>query len=113
VADRQRDPERGEIYRLSFEGVSTELRGPHYAVVVSAYPYTRLSTVVVVPFSSQAAARSYHPEGTINGARTRALVEQVRAIARARLGEPVGSLAGTPLMDEIDEQLRFLLGFDA
>ena len=103
-------PERGEVYRLNFRGVEGELRGPHYAVIVSDYPYNRLSTVVVVPFSTHAPPATFHPETTINGTRTRALVEQVRAFSRANLGTPLDSLAGTSLMDEIDEQLRDLLG---
>ncbi len=103
-------PERGDLYRLSFRGAQSELRGPHYAVVVSDQPYNRLSTVVVVPFSSHAPPASFHPEATINGLRACALVEQVRAFSRASLGEPLGSFAGTPLMDEIDEQMRDLLG---
>lgn len=104
--------ERGDVYRISFRGAGHELRGPHYAVVVSDYPYTRLSTVVVVPFSSQARPASYHPEASLDGRPTRALVEQVAAISRDRLGQFVGSLAGTPVMAEIDEQLRYLLGLD-
>lgn len=64
----------------------------------------------MVPFSTHAPPASFHPETTINGTRTRALVEQVRAFSRANLGTALGTLAGTSLMDEIDEQLRDLLG---
>ncbi len=112
MADLTTSPDRGDLHRISFRGASHELRGPHYAVIVSDYPYTRLSTVVVVPFSSQARPASYHPETTIDGKRTRALVEQVAAISRDRLGELIGSLAGTAVMDEIDEQLRYALGLE-
>lgn len=102
-------PQRGDIYRVSLRGEGQELRGPHYVVVVSDDPFNYLSTVVVVPFSSQAQPSFLHPEAVVRGTRTRALVEQVRVLSRQRLREHVGSLAGTTAMDEIDEQLRQLL----
>jgi mRNA interferase MazF len=105
-------PDRGDVYRVTFRGVGHELQGPHYAVVVTDYPYTQLSTVIVVPFSSAAQAATHRPEATIDGRRTRALIEQASAISRNRLGTFVGSLAGTPIMDEIDEQLRAQLGLE-
>jgi mRNA-degrading endonuclease toxin of MazEF toxin-antitoxin module len=40
------------------------------------------------------------------------MVEQVQAIDKARLRDRVGSLAGDPIMDLIDEQLRYLLALD-
>ncbi len=112
MADAAGNPERGDVFRVSFQGSNNELRGPHYAVVVADYPFTLLSTIIIVPFSSHARPASYHPETTINGTRTRALVEQVAAISRDRLREPLGSLAGTAVMDEIDDYLRQALGFE-
>src|SRR5580692_10396817 len=106
MADAPTTPVRGDIYRISFQGANNELRGPHYAVVVADYPFTLLSTIIVVPFSSHARPATYHPETTINGTRTRALVEQIAAVSRSRLREPLGSLAGTSVMDEIDDYLR-------
>jgi mRNA interferase MazF len=99
--------------RTNGDVIVNELRGPHYAVVVAEYPFTLLSTVIVVPFSSHARPASYQPETKINGTRTRALVEQVAAVSRRRLREPLGSLAGTSVLDEIDEHLRQALGLEA
>jgi mRNA interferase MazF len=112
MADASGYPERGDVYRINFQGANNELRGPHYAVVVAEYPFTLLSTIIVIPFSSHARSASYHPETTINGSRTRALVEQIAAVSRSRLREPVGSLAGTAVMSEIDECLRQALGLE-
>src|SRR5947209_523730 len=110
MADAAGYPERGDLYRISFQGANNELRGPHYAVVVADYPFTRLSTIIVVPFSRSARPVSYHPATVINGVRTRAIIEQVAAVSRTRLREPLGSLAGTAVMNEIDDQLRQALG---
>jgi len=104
--------ERGDLFRVAFKGEGHRLDGPHYAVVVSDEPYNWLSTVVVVPFSSGARPDDIHPETTIGGTRTRAMVEQVQAIDKARLREKLGSLAGEAVMDLIDEQLRYLLALD-
>lgn len=86
--------------------------GSHYAVVVSDEPYNWLSTVVVVPLSSGAQESEMHPEFPFQGARTRALVEQVTALDKRYLREKVGSLAGTATMDVVEERLRYLLALD-
>lgn len=104
--------ERGDLFRVAFKGEGHRIDGPHYAVVVSDEPYNWLSTVVVVPFSTGARSDDIHPEATIGGTRTRAMVEQVQAIDRARLREKQGSLAGETVMELIDEQLRYLLALD-
>lgn len=104
--------ERGDLFRVSFKGEGHRIDGPHYAVVVSDEPYNWLSTVVVVPFSSGARPDEIHPEVTINGTRTRAMVEQVQAIDKVKLKDRLGSLAGETVMALIDEQLRYLLALD-
>lgn len=104
--------ERGDLLRVSFKGEGHRIDGPHYAVVVSDEPYNWLSTVVVVPFSSSARPDDIHPETTIAGTRTRAMVEQVQAVDKAKLREKLGSLAGETIMDLIDQQLRYLLALD-
>ncbi len=104
--------ERGDLFRVAFRGEGHRIDGPHYAVVVSDEPYNWLSTVVVVPFSSGARADDIHPETTISGTRTCAMVEQVQSIDKSRLKEKIGSLAGDAVMDLIDEQLRYLLALD-
>ena len=104
--------ERGDLFRVAFRGEGHRIDGPHYAVVVSDEPYNWLSTVVVVPFSSGARQDEIHPEATINGIRTRAMVEQVQAIDKTKLRDKVGSMAGKTVMALIDEQLRYLLALD-
>lgn len=71
-----------------------------------------MSTVVVVPFSSRARPAPWRVETTIDGMSTRALVEQVGAVDASWLKDKIGSLAGTPTMDEIDERLSELLALD-
>ncbi len=104
--------EKGDLYLIRFRGDGRELQGDHYAVIVSIGDYNRLSTVMVVPFSSSAAPADWRPEANIHGKRTRALPEQMRAVARNILvsKSKQGSLADEPIMDEIDEALRDLLG---
>ncbi|MHB0868427.1 MAG: type II toxin-antitoxin system PemK/MazF family toxin [Chloroflexota bacterium] len=104
--------DRGDLFRVAFKGEGHRIDGPHYAVVVSDEPYNWLSTVVVVPFSTGARPDEIHPETTINGIRTRAMVEQLQAIDKTRLKDRLGSLAGHAIMDLIDEQLRYLLALD-
>lgn len=104
--------ERGDLFRVAFRGEGHRIDGPHYAVVVSDEPYNWLPTVIAVPFSSGARPDEIHPETTINGARTRAKVDQVQAIDKTKLKDKVGSMAGATVMALIDEQLRYLLALD-
>ena len=105
--------EKGDLYLIRFRGEGHMLQGDHYAVVVSIGDYNRLSTLLMVPFSSSAAPADWRPETKINGTRTRALPEQMRAVDRNMLAskaKKLGSLLDEPIMDEIDEALRDLLG---
>jgi len=104
--------EKGDLYLIRFRGEGHMLQGDHYAVVVSIGDYNRLSTLLMVPFSSSAAPADWRPETKINGTRTRALPEQVRAVDRNMLASRarLGSLLDEPIMDEIDEALHDLLG---
>ncbi len=86
------------------------LHGPRYAVVLSDTTYNWLSAVVVVPFSTGAKPYEFRPATMINGTRTRALVDQVMAVDKVLLREHVGTLAGEPIMDDIEFYLRDLLG---
>jgi mRNA interferase MazF len=105
-------PEQGEVYRVILEGIGHEERGPHYAVVVSDEAYNVGSTVVVVPFSSRAREAVFHPATVIRGTRTRAMVEQLRAVDRSRLREQVGFIASDTVMSLILEQLTYLFALD-
>jgi mRNA interferase MazF len=86
-----------------------ELRGPHYAVIIQSEAYP-LSTVLIVPLSSSVRATEWRVPIDVNGQRTYALVEQLRAVDRARLKERVGSIAGASELTIIEEELALILG---
>ncbi len=105
-------PEQGDLYRLVLEGMGHEQQGPRYGVVVSDQPFNQRTTVVIVPFSSSTWDDELHPTTVVNGRRTRAMVEQVRAVDKRRLREKIGSVAGETVMDLIREQLIYLFALD-
>jgi mRNA interferase MazF len=101
---------RGDIFRVSFgPAKGHELKDPHYAVVVQSDAYP-LSTVLVVPLSSSATPTSWRVPVEIAGKRTYALVEHLTsADAEVRLREPVGSIAGSDEMAQIEDELAMIL----
>ena len=102
-------PRPGDVYLVSLEGAGHELRGPHYALVVSDEPFNHLSTVVIVPLSSGAKPASFRPEIEFHGRRTRALVDQVRALDKKRLKEYQANLSGTSFFLAVKAALKELL----
>jgi mRNA-degrading endonuclease toxin of MazEF toxin-antitoxin module len=74
--------------------------------------YNTLSTVLVVPLSSSIRRPApFHVPLKILGKRTYALVDQLRAVdVERRLKEYVATIAGTGGMDEIDNELKLILG---
>ncbi|MGB9885716.1 MAG: type II toxin-antitoxin system PemK/MazF family toxin [Moorellales bacterium] len=101
-------PRPGDVYLVSLEGAGHELRGPHYALVVSDEVFNYLSTVVIVPLSTGAKPASFRPEIEFRGRRTRALVDQVRALDRRRLREYAANLADTAFFMAVKAALREL-----
>jgi mRNA interferase MazF len=97
---------RGDVYELRSDrrAAGQEQRGPRYCVILQA-DYLPLSTVVVVPTSSSAAAADFRPEITVRGQRTRALPEQVMTFDAGRLGQRVGQVTS----EELDDIGRALL----
>lgn len=84
---------RGEIYRVRLgKRRGHEQAGARYAVIVQADELLGLSTAIVAPTSTRAAPATFRPEIEIGGSRTRVLVEQLRAVDTAALGEPAGML---------------------
>jgi mRNA-degrading endonuclease toxin of MazEF toxin-antitoxin module len=70
-----------------------------------------LSTVLIVPLSSSVRATDWRVPIEVNGQRTYALVEQLRAVDKtSRLKERVGSIAGAPELAMIEEELALILG---
>lgn len=103
---------RGDVHRLRAPRApkGREQAGSRFAVVVQSDALA-LSTLLIAPTSTSARPATFRPEITINGARTRVLVEQTTAVDPSRLGEPVGHLSGHELGD-LDRALQVVLGLD-
>lgn len=101
---------RGEVYELrrARRERGHEQHGPRFGVVVQADELLALSTVIVAPTSTRARAASFRPEVAVRGERTRVLVEQLGAVDRTRLGDPVGVLGRRELAN-IENAARLVL----
>jgi mRNA interferase MazF len=102
---------RGEVYELrpTRRARGHEQRGRRFGVVLQADELLSLSTVVVAPTSASARAASFRPEIRVRGERTRVLVEQLGAVDRSRLGEPLAVL-GRSELEELEHATRLVLG---
>jgi mRNA interferase MazF len=101
---------RGDVYRLGTakQAKGHEQRGVRYAVELQG-PIT-LSTVIVAPTSTRAAAAVFRPDIDMDGTKTKVLVDQMAAVdGILRLGDMVGRLSARE-MAEVDLALRLLLG---
>ncbi len=78
-------------------------------MVVQADEVAWLTTVVVVPTSSNAQPAIFRPEVTVRGRRTRLLTDQVSTVDRSRVGRSLGRLSPAELQ-ELDESLKRILG---
>lgn len=101
---------RGEVYELrpARRTKGHEQRGRRLGVVLQADELLALSTVLVAPTSSAARPASFRPEIRVRGERTRVLVEQLGAVDRSRLGEPLAVL-GRAELEEIENAARLVL----
>ena len=90
---------RGDVYRL---------RGPRYAVAIQSDGIL-LSALIVAPTSTRAQPAVFRPEIELDGTRTRVLVDQLRAVDAARLGDFAGRLDGAET-GEVDRAVRLMLG---
>jgi mRNA interferase MazF len=77
-------------------------------VVVQADEFLDLSTVLVAPTSTGAQPASFRPTITLDGAKSRVLVEQTIVVDRGRLGGLVGRLDASA-QREVDEALQLVL----
>jgi mRNA interferase MazF len=101
---------RGDVYRVRAPaGSGREPRGPRYGVIVQADDLLGLSTALIAPTSRSAVASTFRPEIEIGGARTRVLVEQLRAVDLERLHQRMGHLAPGE-QRAIDDALELVLG---
>ncbi len=106
---------RGDIYSCRFDPVEgSEQGGMRPAVIVSRSTLNRVRrTVVVVPITSNLARRaSFHvPLSAGDGGLTVdsvALGDQLRTVAKSRLGRHWGTLPANR-MNDVDEALRVAL----
>lgn len=101
---------RGDIYRIGLPATrGREQAGPRYGVIVQADGLLGLSTVIVAPTSRNAAPATFRPEIKIGGERTRALVEQLRAVDIERLRTFAGRLTAAE-QQAVDDALVRILG---
>lgn len=101
---------RGEVFRLpSRRGTrGHEQRGARYAVIVQAEELLGLSTTLVAPTSVSARPASFRPTITLDGQKTRVLVEQTTVIDPQHLGRSAGRLDASELV-AVDEALALIL----
>jgi len=101
---------RGEVYELRGprRGRGQGQHGRRFGVVLQADELLALSTVIVAPTSTRARAASFRPEVDVRGERTRVLVEQLGAVDRSRLGDPVGVLGRRELAN-VEHAARVVL----
>lgn len=103
---------RGDVHRLRAPGDARggEQRGARYGVIVQSDDLL-LSTVLVAPTSRSARPGVFRPTIHIDDEETRVLVEQTAAVAPGRLGELVGHVSRSELVD-ISSALRLALELD-
>src|ERR1700735_340977 len=97
---------RGDLYRLrpAKDTAGHEQRGPRYAVAIQS-DQILLATLIVAPTSTSAQPAIFRPEIEMDGARTRVLVDQMRAVDATRLGDFAGRLDAVET-GEIDGAVR-------
>ena len=100
---------RGDVYRLRPRAsAGHEQSGVRYAVIVQTDALQRLSTVIVAPTSTSAAAASFRPSIELRGEQTRVLIDQLTAIDVGRLGRKTGHLPAEELW-AVEDALRLVL----
>ncbi|MGW5686117.1 type II toxin-antitoxin system PemK/MazF family toxin [Nonomuraea sp. NPDC003754] len=102
---------RGDVYRVRAprDAVGHEQRGERFAVVVQSDAFARLSTLLVAPTSTSAGRAIFRPEIELNGKSTRVLIDQIRSVDIARLGDFAGRLDPEEVQ-EVDRALHGFLG---
>ena len=103
---------RGEVYWVNFEPArGGEIRKERPAVIVSNDVSNRvLNRVQVLPLTSTT-ERIYPSEAlvTVNGERHKAMADQIRTVAKERLGNRVGTLTARDLL-AVERAIRQQLG---
>jgi len=104
---------RGDLYQLKAprDAQGHEQAGARYAVIVQSDDLP-LSTCIVAPTSTGRREASFRPEISVNGTKTRVMVEQLAVIdPQKRLGGYAGRLSHAE-MAAVDEALRAFLALD-
>jgi mRNA interferase MazF len=86
-----------------------EQRGRRYAVVLQSDALDEWSTVVVAPTTTSGPGAFFRPTVNLRGKQGLAVVDQMLAVDRTRLGEVVGSVSIAE-MQAIEGAVRFVLG---
>jgi mRNA interferase MazF len=101
---------RGDVFAIRLpQGRGHEQRGPRYAVVLQADALLGLSTVLVAPTSRSALPATFRPQIEVAGARTRVLVEQLRAVDLQRLVDRAAGHLSTAELRAVDDALELVL----
>lgn len=102
---------RGDVFRIRLPaqpGAGHVQHGPRYAVVVQTDALLPLSTAIVAPTSTAALPATFRPTITVDDARTRVLVEQLRAVDVRHLTDHAGHLS-LPEQREVNAALKLVL----
>jgi len=101
---------RGELVKLTAPRArGHEQRGARPGVVLQADELLDLSTIVVAPTSRSAAAATFRPTIELEGAETRVLLDQLRAVDVQAVKPTIGRLSGAE-MAAVDDALALVLG---
>lgn len=100
---------RGEVFRLpASRGARGKEQDARYAVVVQADEFMSLSTTLVSPTSASARPATFRPTISLDGTKTRVLVEQTTVVDPQRLGQSAGRLDAVELR-AVDDALALVL----
>jgi mRNA interferase MazF len=109
------EPHRGEVWLVSLGAARSGEAGKNRpAIVISVDELNALrqdELIVVVPLSSSRAPSALRPEVSVEGLDrpSRAICRGVRAVSRARLLRPLGTLPAATLA-EVERSLALILG---
>ena len=103
---------RGDIYTITLKkGVSSELYGKRFAVVLQSNSMLPRSVVIIAPTSQSALDASIRQNIEVQRQSTKVMVEQMKAVSVERLGKKVGRVAAEEQW-MIDDALFALLGLN-
>ena len=103
---------RGDIYTITLKkGVSSELYGRRFAVVLQSNSMLPRSVVIIAPTSQSALDASIRPNIEVQQQPTKVMVEQMKAVSVERLGKKVGRVAAEEQW-MIDDALFALFGLN-